>query len=71
MTPPLSQRAEPRACKGKVVLITGGTGSFGKRFIDRLLREHEPAAVRVYSRDELKQSRDAAALRRRRRGCAT
>ncbi len=40
---------------GKVVLITGGTGSFGKAFIKKLLQEHRPAAVRIYSRDELKQ----------------
>jgi UDP-N-acetylglucosamine 4,6-dehydratase/5-epimerase len=47
---------EPSAhLAGKVVLITGGTGSFGTRFLERLLAEHEPAAVRVYSRDELKQ----------------
>jgi UDP-N-acetylglucosamine 4,6-dehydratase len=39
----------------KVVLITGGTGSFGTAFLRRLLAEHEPAAVRIYSRDELKQ----------------
>lgn len=41
--------------KDKIVLITGGTGSFGTAFLKRLLAEHEPAAVRVYSRDELKQ----------------
>jgi len=40
---------------GKVFLITGGTGSFGKAFIRRLLEAHDPASVRVYSRDELKQ----------------
>lgn len=41
--------------KGKVVLVTGGTGSFGTAFLRRLLEEEDPAAVRVYSRDELKQ----------------
>jgi len=40
---------------GKVVLITGGTGSFGKAFVRELLDHHGPAAVRIYSRDELKQ----------------
>ncbi len=35
--------------------MTGGTGSFGKAFIATLLADHNPAAVRVYSRDELKQ----------------
>jgi len=37
------------------VLITGGTGSFGKRFVSRLVELHEPAEVVVVSRDELKQ----------------
>jgi UDP-N-acetylglucosamine 4,6-dehydratase/5-epimerase len=41
--------------QGKVVLITGGTGSFGTAFTKALLARHDPAAVRVYSRDELKQ----------------
>lgn len=39
----------------KVILITGGTGSFGKKFVRALLKEHKPAKVIVYSRDELKQ----------------
>jgi len=41
--------------KDKTILITGGTGSFGTRFIEHLLRDHDPRAVRVFSRDELKQ----------------
>ena len=41
---------------GKVILITGGTGSFGRRFIETVLRRYEPRKVIVYSRDELKQS---------------
>jgi len=41
--------------KGKVVLITGGTGSFGTAFASTLLKHHDPAAIRVFSRDELKQ----------------
>lgn len=41
---------------GKILLVTGGTGSFGTRFIERILEHHDPAAVRVFSRDELKQS---------------
>ena len=41
--------------KDKTVLITGATGSFGKQFIETVLAEEEPAAVRVFSRDELKQ----------------
>jgi UDP-N-acetylglucosamine 4,6-dehydratase len=41
--------------QGKIVLVTGGTGSFGAAFVKTVLAEHDPAAVRVYSRDELKQ----------------
>lgn len=41
---------------GKVILITGGTGSFGRRFIETILRRYDPRKVIVYSRDELKQS---------------
>ena len=40
----------------KSILITGGTGSFGKCFISRLLKDHpEIERIVVYSRDELKQ----------------
>ena len=39
----------------KVVLITGGTGSFGKKFIEMMLAEKHPAKLIVFSRDELKQ----------------
>ena len=42
--------------KGKVILVTGGTGSFGQHFVRRLLKDHEPEKVVVFSRDELKQS---------------
>jgi UDP-N-acetylglucosamine 4,6-dehydratase len=41
--------------QGKVILVTGGTGSFGTAFIERVLTAHDPEAIRVYSRDELKQ----------------
>jgi UDP-N-acetylglucosamine 4,6-dehydratase len=39
----------------KVVLITGGTGSFGRAFVRRMLEEYKPAKLIVFSRDELKQ----------------
>ena len=39
----------------KTILITGGTGSFGKAFIKYLLNNHSPKKVIVFSRDELKQ----------------
>jgi UDP-N-acetylglucosamine 4,6-dehydratase len=41
--------------KDKVVLVTGGTGSFGRKFCETLLREHRPKKLIVFSRDELKQ----------------
>jgi len=40
---------------GKSILITGGTGSFGRQFIDTLLLRYKPARVVIFSRDELKQ----------------
>ncbi len=41
--------------KNKVILITGGTGSFGKKFTKILLAEKNPKKVIIFSRDELKQ----------------
>jgi UDP-N-acetylglucosamine 4,6-dehydratase/5-epimerase len=40
---------------GKTILITGGTGSFGKRFVQRILAQYKPKKLIIYSRDELKQ----------------
>ena len=40
---------------GKVVLITGGTGSFGQEFAKKILAGHNPHKVIIYSRDEYKQ----------------
>ncbi len=39
----------------KTILLTGGTGSFGKKFVEIALKEHNPKAIRIFSRDELKQ----------------
>ena len=39
----------------KIILITGGTGSFGKKFIETVLDRHKLKKIIVYSRDELKQ----------------
>jgi len=39
----------------QVVLITGGTGSFGKKFVQIMLDEYKPAKLIIFSRDELKQ----------------
>jgi UDP-N-acetylglucosamine 4,6-dehydratase len=41
--------------QGKNVLVTGGTGSFGKALVHRLLQEDEVKSIIVFSRDELKQ----------------
>ncbi len=39
----------------QVVLVTGGTGSFGKKFVEMMLAEYHPAKLIIFSRDELKQ----------------
>ncbi len=39
----------------KNILITGGTGSFGKKCIQILLEQHDPLRIVMFSRDELKQ----------------
>ena len=41
--------------KNKSILITGGTGSFGKEFVKILLERYKPKKLIIYSRDELKQ----------------
>ena len=40
---------------GKNILITGGTGSFGKQFTKTILKNYKPNKIIIYSRDELKQ----------------
>ena len=40
---------------GKTILVTGGTGSFGREFTKVVLKEYEPAKLIIFSRDELKQ----------------
>ena len=40
----------------KSILITGGTGSFGQKFVEILFQKYKPKKVIIYSRDELKQS---------------
>lgn len=41
---------------GKTILVTGGTGSFGMAFTERILATHPTTVIRMFSRDELKQS---------------
>ena len=41
--------------KGKTILVTGGTGSFGHKFIPMTLEKYNPKKIIVFSRDEMKQ----------------
>ena len=49
----------------KSILITGGTGSFGKKFTERILTEFDPKKIVIYSRDEFKQDVMAKEFRRK------
>lgn len=40
----------------KTILITGGTGSFGKKFLEMIFAKYSPKKIIIYSRDEFKQS---------------
>jgi UDP-N-acetylglucosamine 4,6-dehydratase len=46
---------------GRSILVTGGTGSFGRKFTEIALKEQEPRRLVIYSRDELKQHEMRAA----------
>lgn len=48
--------------RDRSILVTGGTGSFGRRFIKTILESREPRRVVVFSRDELKQYEFAGEL---------
>lgn len=50
---PNKQRAS--VFNGKNILITGGTGSFGKKYTEILLKNYQPNKIIIFSRDELKQ----------------
>ena len=50
-----SRRTEAIDWPKQTILITGGTGSLGKHLCKILLEKYHPLAIRVYSRDELKQ----------------
>ena len=41
--------------KNSTILITGGTGSFGKTFVPMTLKKYNPSQIIIYSRDEMKQ----------------
>ena len=44
-----------RMLDGRSVLVTGGTGSFGRRFVETVMRHAKPRRVIIFSRDEFKQ----------------
>lgn len=54
-TSPGTSMTDTYTLDDKTVLVTGGTGSFGKRFIATVLERFQPRKLIVYSRDELKQ----------------
>jgi UDP-N-acetylglucosamine 4,6-dehydratase len=47
--------ADGMSLNGSVILITGGTGSFGKKFVETILSGYRPKKLIIFSRDELKQ----------------
>ena len=52
---PKQQYEESKSLDGRSILVTGGTGSFGNRFIQTVLERYKPKRLAIYSRDELKQ----------------
>ena len=48
----------------KVILITGGTGSFGKKFTKMTLEKYKPKKIIIFSHDEMKQWEMASDLRK-------
>ncbi len=61
MPVPRRQEIKSKTAEGKMnwseqeVLVTGGTGSFGKKFVEIMLSEYRPQKLIIFSRDELKQ----------------
>ncbi|EKD71959.1 MAG: hypothetical protein ACD_46C00046G0001, partial [uncultured bacterium] len=53
----------------KVILITGGSGSFGHQFVRTILERYQPTKLIVYSRDELKQYEMAQLFPESKYGC--
>lgn len=51
----MKNKSQDQHLNGKVILVTGGTGSFGQRFIRTLLEKFSPKKIIVLSRDEMKQ----------------
>jgi len=55
MRSPLEKEGYVSMLNGKVILVTGGTGSFGHHFVDYVLQRYDPKKIIIYSRDEYKQ----------------
>jgi UDP-N-acetylglucosamine 4,6-dehydratase len=53
----------------KSILITGGTGSFGSKFVEQVLKNFKPKRLIIFSRDELKQSLMAQKFSKEKYGC--
>ena len=51
----MGQYTKNKMFENKNILVTGGTGSFGRFFIKTLLKNYNPNKMIVFSRDELKQ----------------
>ena len=45
-----NKKAEDMNWQDKIILLTGGTGSFGEKFTKITLREYNPKTIRIYSR---------------------
>jgi UDP-N-acetylglucosamine 4,6-dehydratase len=54
---PSDQAFMPEVCdfNGKQILVTGASGSFGRAFLDAVLKRYQPEKLIIFSRDELKQ----------------
>jgi UDP-N-acetylglucosamine 4,6-dehydratase/5-epimerase len=61
-SPPMVSRQSRLMFNDKVILVTGGTGSFGRVFIRQVLERYTPRKIVVLSRDELKQYEMAQAF---------
>jgi len=56
MSAPMLDFSQPRMdLNDKTVLVTGGTGSFGKHFMKTVIANYKPRRLIIFSRDELKQ----------------
>ena len=52
----MQQRERMETIDNEVILLTGGTGSFGNKFVETVLRRYQPKKLIVFSRDERRES---------------